>query len=100
MKIMDAGQIIARLKGFEPELRLAGLERLYLFGSRARGDHRIDSDIDLAFESDPNVFDLWAQAGVIASLTERLGLPVDLVDRRRLRPRIRPFVEPDLVQVF
>jgi len=32
------------------------IERVYLFGSRARGDHGPDSDIDLAVEMD---FDAW-----------------------------------------
>jgi predicted nucleotidyltransferase len=32
------------------------IERIYLYGSRARGDHRPDSDIDLAIDMP---FELW-----------------------------------------
>lgn len=42
----------------------AEIARVYLYGSRARGDHRADSDIDLAIEvftqpSDANSFATW-----------------------------------------
>lgn len=32
------------------------VKRAYLFGSRVRGDHRVESDIDIALELDPAVF--------------------------------------------
>lgn len=32
------------------------VKRVYLFGSRVRGDHRLTSDIDIAVELDPAVF--------------------------------------------
>jgi type III restriction enzyme len=42
---------VVRLRGvFE---RLPGIERVWIYGSRARGDHREDSDIDLAIDGDP-----------------------------------------------
>lgn len=87
----------------EPELRESGIAALYLFGSRARGDHRADSDLDLAFEvseeAEPR-FSLWDQAGILARLIERLETQVDFVERRALRPRIRARVEVELQQIF
>jgi predicted nucleotidyltransferase len=44
---MNREHVIARLRGYESELRAAGIIRLSLFGSTARGDERPDSDIDL-----------------------------------------------------
>jgi predicted nucleotidyltransferase len=35
------------------------IKRVYLFGSRARGDHRPDSDIDLAVEMDLDAWFEW-----------------------------------------
>lgn len=84
----------------EPELKRSGLRSLYLFGSRARGDHRPDSDVDLAFDADRHGVDLWERAELLALLSEQLGQQVDLVDRAALHARVRPFVEPDLVRVF
>jgi predicted nucleotidyltransferase len=58
---------------------LPGLMALYLFGSRADGSARPDSDVDLAVMVEPPLspLALW-EAG--EGVAERLGLPVDLVD--------------------
>lgn len=100
---MNAAEIIERLKSMEPELREAGLGALYLFGSRARGDHRPDSDIDLAFEVGDDAgetFSIWDQAGLMVRLSDALRVKVDLVERFSMRPRIRAHVEPDLMKIF
>jgi len=44
---MDREHVIATLRAHESELRAAGIIRLSLFGSTARGDYGPDSDIDL-----------------------------------------------------
>ena len=100
---MDTPTLLARLKALEPELRRSGVGALYLFGSRARGDHRPDSDVDLLFEvaeAADRHFGLLDQAGLADRLCSVLGAEVDFVERRALRPRIRPHVEADKVQVF
>jgi predicted nucleotidyltransferase len=53
------------------------IERVHLFGSRARGDHGPDSDIDLAFEMDYEAsFDWRLRYDKAPDL--RLSHPVDL----------------------
>ena len=47
---MERDATIARLKAHEAELKLLGVEHLYLFGSTARGEAREDSDVYLFFD--------------------------------------------------
>lgn len=100
---MDTLSLLRRLKTMEPKLRSAGLDALYLFGSRARGDHRPDSDVDLAFDLNGSAeasFSLFDQAGLILQLEHELGADVDLVGRRNLRPRVRVHFDHEAVRVF
>ena len=55
-----------------------GVERMYLFGSRARGDHRPDSDYDFLI-SKGRVQSLTAHAALWQDLEDALQAPVDLV---------------------
>jgi predicted nucleotidyltransferase len=59
------------LTRFAAEVRAAygdRLERIVLFGSRARGDHRADSDYDVAvFIHEPST--LWDELGVLCGIT-------------------------------
>src|SRR5580693_5779097 len=52
-RIMDRRDIIARLRENEAALRARGVAHAALFGSRARGDARPDSDTDIMIEIDP-----------------------------------------------
>ena len=74
MSLVD--RVRALLEG-EPAVRLA-----YLFGSAARGEAGVESDVDLAVLLEP--------AGRILEIAERLeggtGRTVDLVDLRRAPP--------------
>lgn len=97
---MDSAQVIARLKAMEPELRSAGLDALYLFGSRARGDERPDSDVDLLFDAKDQHVDYLSLLELKRELAVSLEAPVDLVERAHLHVLVRPFVEPDLVRIF
>jgi uncharacterized protein len=58
---------------------LPGVRRVYLFGSRAVGEERPDSDLDLAVVLDgpADPVSLWMAGEAIAS---RLDVDVDLID--------------------
>jgi len=49
---MDRSTIIMKLREHEPELKAAGIVRLSLFGSVARGDQTPQSDVDLMADFD------------------------------------------------
>ena len=55
-----------------------GVERVYLFGSRARGDNRPDSDYDFLI-SKGRVQSLFTHAALWKDLEDVLHAPVDLV---------------------
>ena len=69
---MNGEEIIARLKENEAALRKRGVAHAALFGSRARGDQRLESDTDIMIEFDPmaqvTIFDYAGLKDYIAGL--------------------------------
>ena len=69
------------------------IRRLALFGSRARGEQRPDSDVDLLVEFEPGHVPGLALIRMQDELSRLLGgRPVDLVTAKFLSPHIRPQV--------
>lgn len=73
-----------------------GIERLWLFGSRARGDAGPDSDVDLLYEARRGKT-LWDICPFIEDAKDILGVSVDLVDRAALKGEFRDRVAKDAV---
>jgi predicted nucleotidyltransferase len=98
---MNRQDIIATLRKNERELRERGVTHAALFGSRARGDNRADSDTDIMIEVDPaaclSVYDYVGLKEYIASLFDG---PVDVVSRDGLKPYVRPAATADAVYAF
>ena len=97
----DRQEIIDRLRQNEAALRARGVSHAALFGSRARGDNRPDSDIDIMIEIDPaagiGVYEYVALKDYIAALFE---CPVDVVSRDGLKPSVKPAVMADAIFAF
>lgn len=70
-----------------------------VFGSYARGEHRSDSDIDLLvrFSKVPGLFTF---AKLQNKLSEKLGIPVDLVTENALHPLMKDAVFQDLRPIY
>ena len=98
---MNREEIIARLREHEAALRTRGVAHAALFGSRARGDHRPESDTDIMIEFDPEaritVFDYAGLKSYIAALFDS---PVDVVNRNGLKPYIKPAATGDTIYAF
>ena len=98
---MNREQILERLRENESALRARGVSHAALFGSRARGDDRPDSDIDIMIEIDPEaritVFDYVDIKGYIAQLFDG---PVDVVNREGLKSYVRPAAMADVIYAF
>jgi predicted nucleotidyltransferase len=72
------------------------VKELCLFGSRARGDNRPDSDLDILVDFLPNSqLGLIGFAGMQRELAELFGHKVDLVPKLGLKPIIRDEVLPE-----
>ena len=76
-----------------------GVSALNVFGSWARGEAGSESDLDLLVDFERPGLWLWDVIGLEQEIGDRLGLKVDLVDRRALRPELPPYVHADLVTV-
>ena len=80
-------------------LRIAakhGARNVRVFGSVARGEAGPDSDIDLLVELEPGR-SLLDHAALWLELQELLGVKVDVVSERGLKPRIRDRVLAEAV---
>lgn len=60
-----------------------GVERMYLFGSYARGDARPDSDLDFRVDKG-SLRGLFALGGLYADLEDAFNLRIDLVTTESL----------------
>ena len=80
-------------------LRLAakhGVTSIRVFGSVARGDAGLDSDVDFLIEAGRDVTP-WFPGGLVADLRDLLGRDVDVVEACALRPRIGEHVIAEAV---
>jgi uncharacterized protein len=72
-------QAIERLVASEPDIRALGVQGLALFGSVARGQARLDSDVDLLVQFSPGTKTYGRFLALSELLEARLGRRVERV---------------------
>ena len=91
----DLDSILGAIRAEISTLRGMGVMRIGVFGSRARGAGRLDSDVDVLVEFEPHR-DLLDLVAVKQHLESVLGLPVDVTTPSGLRDCDRPAILQDL----
>lgn len=99
---MRPEEIIELLRQHENELRARGVAHAALFGSRARGDYRPDSDADIMVEIEPEAhISVWDYVGIVRSIEGALSpLRVDVSDRGAQKAHVKPSAERDAIYAF
>ena len=99
---MDRVNLIEILRKYDAVLRANGATGLFLFGSRARGTNRTDSDLDLFIDFDPavkipNIFRLMQLEDEIS---RALGFSVTITTRNALHPLMKDRIVRDAIRVL
>ena len=87
-KTMHTAGVLAKKKDILKIAAKHGARNIRIFGSVARGEARLDSDVDFLVDMEPGrtLFDM---GGLLMDLRDLLGLEVDVVTEQGLKPRIR-----------
>ncbi len=98
---LSRDDVIAGLHRLEDKLREQGVARLAIFGSRARGDNRPDSDIDVLVDvAADRKFSLLDLIGVSHIISDELDIPANMFMRRSIEPEMARTIKRDIVEIF
>ena len=94
-------RLVEVLRTYDAALRENGATALFVFGSRARGTERPDSDLDLFIDYNPtakipNVFRLMQ---IEEKISQALGVPVTITTRDALHPLMKENIEREAIRV-
>lgn len=98
---MRRDEVIARLKQVEPTVRALGARSLYLYGSHARDEAGLASDVDVFIDKEPGrPFGLPEFMEIYFKLRDVLGVEVGYTTREGLVEFYRPHIEREAIRVF
>jgi predicted nucleotidyltransferase len=97
---MERDEAINRLQQHQSDFNRLGVERLYMFGSTARGQAGHDSDVDLFFDYQKGELGVFELMDVKEFATKILGRKTDIMTRDSLHKTLRQSIEATAVRVF
>ena len=94
-------EVLRTLRAHEHDLHLLGVCHAAVFGSLARGENRISSDIDVLVELDnERPIGVFEYARLKLYIEELFDGATDVVNRRTLKPLLRAQILRDAVNAF
>src|ERR1700733_4917258 len=91
-------EIRSRLETILPAIKERfGVGKLWVVGSRSRGDHRLESDLDLVVQFERRGISLLGFCELEAILSDDLGLKVDLVEEGAMPPVVAEDIARDAI---
>lgn len=99
---LDRANLVEVLRKYAAALRESGATALFVFGSRARGSERPDSDLDLFVDYDRKVKvpDIFRLMQIEEEISRNLGVPVTITTRDALHPLMKENIVRDAVRVI
>ena len=97
---MGRQDIIECIRAHAEAVGALGATALYIYGSRARGDERPDSDVDIFVDFDPARFGFVELVALEDMLSRELGLKVQLGTHDALHPLMKPTIEREAIRVL
>lgn len=95
---IEKAQLIQRIREY---LARQPIEKVWLFGSFARNEASIDSDLDLLVRFErPHKIDLFDYIGMRQDIEDLTGRQVDLVEEGQILPKIKPFIDREKQLIY
>ncbi len=93
--------LIENLLAQRERLQAQGVHHLAIFGSRARGDEKPGSDVDVLLDIPRgSSFSLVDLVGIEQIISDALGIPANAFMRRNLDHEFSSSIESDVVDIF
>jgi uncharacterized protein len=98
---MRRSDVIDQLTRNKDNIKVYGVDALYLFGSHARDEGRDDSDIDVFIDRQPGkTFGFLELTNLEFYLTDLFRTKVDVMTRTALHPDLKAEIEATAFKVF
>jgi predicted nucleotidyltransferase len=98
---MTSREALRRLNRNREKLRTYSVRHIAVFGSTARDQATVHSDVDLLVEFDPAAkVGLFTFVNLLDFLTDTMGTRIDLATPGALRPEMREEIQAEAVRAF